>query len=190
LALFVLVVFVSLHSPTKSVRGASICLRLAHISRYLLGSWIFQYSKIRFVFKLNLTSAIGVLAKLSHSVRYVSHHNAMAYNNFRSCCWKNDTFSFPIEARHLHICLKWLCQPEIGYTTLLFFKLTNPWSHWLASFINKGGRTQKTKWFQHKRHIFISISRGTCTEFVKISNPILDTKKCSEIMNSLNWWSP
>jgi hypothetical protein len=30
--------------------------------------------------------------------------------------------SFQIKASHLHIGLKWLCQPEIGYTTPHFFQ--------------------------------------------------------------------
>ncbi len=42
---------------------------------------------------------------------------------FRSHCWKNNMFSFQIEASHLHIGPKWLCQPEIGYTTLHFFQI-------------------------------------------------------------------
>ncbi len=44
----------------------------------------------------------------------------------RSCCWKNDMLSFQIKASHLHIGPKWLCQPEIGYTTLLFFQINTP----------------------------------------------------------------
>ncbi len=45
---------------------------------------------------------------------------------FGSFCWKNDTFSFEIEASRLHIGLKWLCQPEIGYTTLHFLQFNTP----------------------------------------------------------------
>ncbi len=44
----------------------------------------------------------------------------------RSRCWKNDMLSFQIKASHLHIGLKWLCQPEIGYTTPHFFKFNTP----------------------------------------------------------------
>jgi hypothetical protein len=33
--------------------------------------------------------------------------------------------SFQIKANHLHIGPKWLCQPEIGYTTLHFFPKIN-----------------------------------------------------------------
>ncbi len=76
-----------------------------------------------FDFKSNISSPIWCFSKPWHSVRYVSHHNAMTYDNFRSCCWKNDKFSFQIEASHWHIGLKWLCQPEIGYTTLHFFQI-------------------------------------------------------------------
>jgi hypothetical protein len=35
-------------------------------------------------------------------------------------------FSFQIEASHLHINPKWLCQPEISYTTLHFFQINTP----------------------------------------------------------------
>ncbi len=66
---------------------------------------------------------------------------------FRSCCWKNDMLSFQIEASHLHIPPEWLCQPEIGYTTLHFF--SNQHTHYLidfALFINNGGRTWKKNW--------------------------------------------
>jgi hypothetical protein len=35
-------------------------------------------------------------------------------------------FSFQIEASHLHIGPKRLCQPEIGYTTLHFFQINTP----------------------------------------------------------------
>jgi hypothetical protein len=34
--------------------------------------------------------------------------------------------SFQIKASHLHIGLKWLCQPEIGYATTIFFKINTP----------------------------------------------------------------
>ncbi len=34
--------------------------------------------------------------------------------------------SFQIKASHLHIGLKWLCQPEISYTTPNFFKINTP----------------------------------------------------------------
>ncbi len=34
--------------------------------------------------------------------------------------------SFQIKASHLHIGLKWLCQPEIGYTTPHIFKINTP----------------------------------------------------------------
>jgi hypothetical protein len=35
--------------------------------------------------------------------------------------------SFQIKASHLHICPKWLCQPEIGYATPHFiFKINTP----------------------------------------------------------------
>ena len=34
--------------------------------------------------------------------------------------------SFQIKASHLHIGPKWLCQPEIGYTTLHFFQINTP----------------------------------------------------------------
>jgi hypothetical protein len=34
--------------------------------------------------------------------------------------------SFQIEASHLHITTKWLCQPEKGYTTLHFFQIITP----------------------------------------------------------------
>ncbi len=45
----------------------------------------------------------------------------------RSRCWKNDMLSFQIKASHLHIGPKWLCQPEIGYTTPHFvFKINTP----------------------------------------------------------------
>ena len=51
----------------------------------------------------------------------------------RSCCWKNDMLSFQIKASHLHIGPKWLCQPEIGYTTPHFFpKTTHPLSDWVC----------------------------------------------------------
>jgi hypothetical protein len=65
---------------------------------------------------------------------------------FRSPCWKNDMVSFQIKASHLHIGLKWLCQPEIGYTTLYFFQ--NQHTHYqidFALFINNGGGTWTTK---------------------------------------------
>jgi hypothetical protein len=35
-------------------------------------------------------------------------------------------FSFQIEASHLQIGPKWLCRPEIGYTTLHFFQINTP----------------------------------------------------------------
>jgi hypothetical protein len=61
---------------------------------------------------------------------------------FRNRCWKNDMFSFQIEASHLHIGLKWLCQPEIGYTTLHFVSNQHTQYHIdFALFINNGGRT-------------------------------------------------
>ncbi len=34
--------------------------------------------------------------------------------------------SFQIKASHLHIGLKWLCRPEIGYITPIFFKFNTP----------------------------------------------------------------
>ena len=50
----------------------------------------------------------------------------------RSCCWKNDMLSFQIKASLMHIGPKWLCQPEIGYTTPHYFsKLTHPLSDWV-----------------------------------------------------------
>jgi hypothetical protein len=52
---------------------------VAHLTTYLdLESLKIQRSG--FDFKSNLTSAIGDLAKLRHLARYVSHHNAMAYD--------------------------------------------------------------------------------------------------------------
>ncbi len=61
----------------------------------------------------------------------------------------------------LHIGMKWLCQPEIGYTTPHFFQ--NQHTHYqidFALFNNNGKRTWKTKWIQHNIYIFISISIG------------------------------
>jgi hypothetical protein len=75
----------------------------------------------------------------------------------RSCCWKNDMLSFQIKASHLHIGLKWLCQPEIGYATLIFFQNQHTY-YQIALFNTNGGRTWKSKWIQHNSHIFISIS--------------------------------
>jgi hypothetical protein len=52
--------------------------------------------------------------------------------------------SFQIKASHLHIGLKWLCQPEIGYTTRHFFQ--NQHTHYqieFALFINNGGGHKK-----------------------------------------------
>ncbi len=52
--------------------------------------------------------------------------------------------SFQIKASHLHIGPKWLCQPEIGYTTPHFFQ--NQHTHFhieFALFNNNGGRTLK-----------------------------------------------
>ncbi len=93
---------------------------------------------------------------------------------FRSRCWKNDMFSFLIETSHLHIAPKWLCQSELGYTTLHFFSKQHTHDHIdFALVINIGGRTWKTMWFQHNIYIFISISisgvcrLGHCTTFVK-----------------------
>ncbi len=87
---------------------------------------------------------------------------------------KNDMFSFQIEASHLHIGLKWLYQPEIGFTTLLFFQNQHTYYHIdFELFINNGGRTWNTKWFQHNIYIFISIGincvcrLGHSTTFVK-----------------------
>ncbi len=57
------------------VRGASY---------HLLGSHLFQDSKIRFDFKLNLTSAISSFSKSWHLASYVSRHNAMAYDTCNS----------------------------------------------------------------------------------------------------------
>jgi hypothetical protein len=42
---------------------------------------LFQDSKIRFNFELNLTSAISNFSESQHLVSYVSCHNAMAYDN-------------------------------------------------------------------------------------------------------------
>ncbi len=79
----------------------------------------------------------------------------------RSRCWENDMLSFQIKASHLHICLKWLCQSEIGYINPHFFQIQH--THYqieFALFNNNGGRTWKTKWIQHNIYIFISISIG------------------------------
>ena len=79
----------------------------------------------------------------------------------RSRCWKNDMLSFQIKTSLMHIGPKWLCQPEIGYTTPHFF--LNQHTHYqieFALFNNNGGRTWKTKWIQHYIYIFISISIG------------------------------
>jgi hypothetical protein len=43
-----------------------------------------------------------------------------------SAAGKNDMLSFQIKASLMHIGPKWLCQPEIGYTTPLFFKINTP----------------------------------------------------------------
>ncbi len=93
---------------------------------------------------------------------------------FQKLLLEKDMISFQIKARHLHIGSEWLCQPEIGYTTLYFF--SNQHTHYhidFALFINNGGRTWKTNWFQHNIYIFISISisgvcrLGHCTSFAK-----------------------
>ncbi len=103
---------------------------------------------------------------------------------FQKSLLEKDMISFQIKARHLHIGPEWLCQPEIGYTNLIFFKSTHPSSFFFKSthphyhidfalFINNGGRTWKTNWFQHNVYIFISISisnvcrLGHCTTFAK-----------------------
>ncbi len=51
----------------------------------------------------------------------------------RSRCWKNDMLSFRIKASLMHIGPKWVCQPEIGYTTPHFIsKSTHPLSDWVC----------------------------------------------------------
>jgi hypothetical protein len=53
---------------------------VAHLNTYLdLGSYL-QDTKIRFNYKLNLSSAIGNFSKSQHLASYVSHHNAMVYD--------------------------------------------------------------------------------------------------------------
>ncbi len=50
---------------------------------------------------------------------------------------KKDLLSFHIKASHLHIGPKWLCQPEIGYTTHHFFQ--NEHTHYCgSSSVNSG----------------------------------------------------
>jgi hypothetical protein len=39
---------------------------------------------------------------------------------------EKDMISFQIEASHLHIGLKWLCQPEKGYTIFNFLQINTP----------------------------------------------------------------
>jgi hypothetical protein len=74
---------------------------------------------------------------------------------FQKLLLEKDMISIQIKARHLHIGLEWLCQPEIGYTTHYHIDF--------ALFINNGGRTWKRNWFQHNIYIFISISiSGVC----------------------------
>ncbi len=94
----------------------------------------------------------------------------------RSRCWKNDMLSFQIKGSHLHIGPKWLCQPEIGYTTPHFFQNQHTHSQIeFALFNYNGGRTCKTKQIQHNIYIFISTSIGIscvcrlarCTTFAK-----------------------
>ncbi len=87
---------------------------------------------------------------------------------------ENDMISFQITARHLHIGPEWLCQPEKGYTTLHFFSNQHTLYHIdFALFINNGGRTWKTNWFQDNIYIFISLSisgvstLGHCTTIAK-----------------------
>ncbi len=52
----------------------------------------------------------------------------------RSRCRKNNTLSFQIKASHLHIGLKWLCQPEICrlHNSSFFSKSTHPLSDWVC----------------------------------------------------------
>ncbi len=105
------------------------------------------------------------------------------WNTQQICIWNSSVFqmsllekdmiSFQIEARHLHIAPKWLFQPEIGYTTLHFFKSTHPLSHWLCIVHQKWWENMKNKVIQHNIYIFISISISGgyrlwhCTIYVK-----------------------
>jgi hypothetical protein len=63
---------------------------------------------------------------------------------------------FQIEASHLHIGPKWLCQPEIGYTALFFFfKSTHP-SSFFFKITDMDARSYRKKEFgkvllQHKK---------------------------------------
>ncbi len=108
----------------------------------------------------------------------------------RSCCWKN--LSYQIKASNLHIGPKWMCQLEIGYTTLHFFQ--NQHTHYqidLALFINNGGRTWKTKWIQHNIYIFISISIGISVSVDWLIAPPLqsvwvDTQYVGKLRNKNN----
>ncbi len=62
--------------------------------------------------------------------------------------------SFQIKASHLHIGPKWLCQPEIGYTTPHFSpKQHTHYQIEFALFNYNGGTTCKTKWIQHNIYI-------------------------------------
>jgi hypothetical protein len=45
---------------------------------------------------------------------------------FQKLLLEKNIISFQIKARHLHIGLEWLCEPEIGYTTLNFFQINTP----------------------------------------------------------------
>ena len=59
----------------------------------------------------------------------VLKHPKMCISNssvFQKSLLEKDMISFQIKARHLHIGPKWLCQPEIGYTTLHFFQINTP----------------------------------------------------------------
>ncbi len=93
---------------------------------------------------------------------------------FRSCCWNNDKVRLQVYESHLHIGQNWMCQPQICYTTPHFLSNRNFDYHLdFALFINNGGRTLKTKWFQHNSHIFIRIGissvcrLGMCIAFAK-----------------------
>ncbi len=45
---------------------------------------------------------------------------------FQESLLEKGMISFQIKARHLHIGLEQLCQPEIGYTTIHFFQINTP----------------------------------------------------------------
>ncbi len=89
------------------------------------------------------------------------------------CCWKNNKITLQVYESHLHMGQNWLCQ---CFTTPHFLSNCNFDYHLdLALFINNGGKTWKTKQFQHNSHVFNSIGiscvcrLGMCITFCKMS---------------------